>query len=243
MLKPNENGPLGLFKELALAKPADLIIQQIRNQIRTGQLNPGDRLPPERKLVEQFGVGRSHIREALRKLEFYGILRTMPQSGTFVAGLGIAALEGLITDVLELENHEFTSLVETRLLLETHAAKLAAERRTDEDIFNIQQALKAYEDKVNEGVQAVEEDLMFHLKIAEASKNTVLKSLMLIIIPDIIRNFLQLDICKEDRASKPLEEHRVILQHIIAQEPDLATKAMQHHLKDVITYAEQLKGG
>jgi GntR family transcriptional repressor for pyruvate dehydrogenase complex len=241
MAQPLENGFPKLFKELNLTKPADLIIQQIRNQIRDGQLNPGDRLPPERKLVEQFGVGRSHVREALRKLEFYGILKTMPQSGTFVAGLGISALEGLISDVLALEDHEFVSLVETRLLLEMHAAQLAAKRRTDEDIENLKAALAAYEAKVNEGVQAVEEDLMFHLKIAEASKNSVLKSLMLIIIPDIIRNFLQLDICKEDRASKPLEEHRVILKHIIAQEPDLATKAMQLHLKDVIVYGEQLK--
>jgi GntR family transcriptional repressor for pyruvate dehydrogenase complex len=242
MAKQTENESSHLFQELSLEKPADLIIQQIRKQIRSGQLKPGDRLPPERKLVEHFGVGRGHIREALRKLEFYGILRTVPQSGTFVAGMGINALEGLISDVLAIEGHEFVSLVETRLLLETHAARLAAERRSEEDIVALQEALDAYEEKVNQGISAVEEDFMFHLKIAEASKNSVLKSLMLIVIPDIIKNFLQLDICTSERASKPLEEHRIILKHIIAQEPDLATTAMQSHLQDVITYGEQLKG-
>ena len=63
---------------------------------------------------------------------------------------------------------------------------------------------------------------MFHLKIAEASKNTVLKSLMLIITPDIINNFIKLDICKDGRIYNALEEHEIILKHIIAQEPDAA---------------------
>ncbi len=242
MTKLIKNDASHLFQELSLEKPADLIIKQIRNQIRSGQLKPGDRLPPERNLVKHFGVGRGHIREALRKLEFYGILRTVPQSGTFVAGLGINALEGLISDVLRIEGHEFVSLVETRLLLEIHAARFAAERRSEEDILALEQALDAYEEKVKQGQPTVEEDLMFHLKIAEASKNSVLKSLMLIIIPDIIKNFLQLDICTNERAAKPLEEHRIILKHIIAQEPDLAKAAMQSHLQDVITYGEQFKG-
>ena len=228
-----------LIPESDMEKPADLIIRQIRKQIGAGQLKPGDRLPAERKLVEQFGVGRRHVREALRKLELYGILRTLPQCGTYVAGLGIPALEGLISDVLAMEYHEFSALVETRRLLETHAVKLAAERRTVEDIMSLQKALSAYEEKVEQGILAVEEDLMFHLKIAEASRNPVLKSLMLIIIPDIIKTFLQLEVCKDDGAYKRLEEHRTILDHIIAREPDLATLAIHDHLHDVVLLGEQ----
>ncbi|MCB0549713.1 MAG: FadR family transcriptional regulator [Phaeodactylibacter sp.] len=231
------------FQEITIESPVDKIIKQIRSLITSGQLKPGDRLPPERKLAEKLGVGRSHVREALRKLEFYGILRTLPQSGTIVAGLGITALEGLITDVLKMENSDFASLVETRVLLETNAASLAAQRRSSEDIINMQQALAAYEEKVQRGEQAVEEDLMFHLKIAEASENSVLKSLMLIIIPDIINSFIQLEVCKEDRIYKALEEHKVILQHIIDQEPEQASAAMRLHLKDVIDYSNSLKSG
>ena len=228
------------FQEIRIESPVDKIIRQIRELITSGQLNPGDKLPPERKLAERLGVGRSNVRDAIKKLEFYGILKTVPQSGTIVAGMGITALEGLISDVLKIENSDFGSLVETRVLLETESAKLAALRRTDQDIVDIRIALEAYEHKVLLNQQAVEEDLMFHLKIAEASKNTVLKSLMLIITPDIINNFLTLDICKDGRFVDALEEHKVILKHIIAQEPEKAAAAMRTHLKDVFEYSQTL---
>ena len=128
---------LNNLEEIKIEKPADVIIRQIRNLISSGQLNPGDRLPSERQLCDKFGVGRSHVRDALRKLEFYGILKTLPQSGTVVAGLGTTALEGLINDVLEMNEHDFHSFVETRVLLEMHSAQLAAERATPEDILKI----------------------------------------------------------------------------------------------------------
>ena len=150
------------FQEISIETPVDKIIRQIRELITSGQLKPGDKLPPERKLVEKLGVGRTSVRDALKKLEFYGILKTLPQSGTIVAGLGIAALEGLITDVLKMENSDFRSLVETRVLLETESAKLAAQRRTWEDLQKIQNALDTYEKKVEQNEQAVEEDLIFH---------------------------------------------------------------------------------
>ena len=231
------------FQEIVVESPADKISRQIRGLITSGQLKPGDRLPPERKLAEKLGVGRTHVREALQKLEFYGILKTLPQSGTIVAGLGITALEGLISDVLKLENSDFASLVETRVILETHAASLAAKRRTSEDLVNIQKALAAYEKKVKQGEQAVEEDLMFHLKSAEASKNSVLKSLMLIITPDIVHNFIKLDVCKDGRFNQALDEHQVILEHISRQEAEKAAAAMRIHLQDVMEYSTTLKNG
>ena len=234
---------LNNFQAIRIESPTDKIIRQIRELITTGQLKPGDKLPPERKLAERLGVGRSNVRDAIKKLEFYGILKTLPQSGTIVAGIGIEALEGLITDVLRIENSDFASLVETRVLLETESAKLAALRRTDQDIEDIKKALDAYEKKVKLDQQAVEEDLMFHLKIAEASKNSVLKSLMLIITPDIINNFIQLEICKDGRFYSALEEHKVIVEHIIAQEPEKAAQAMRIHLKDVFEYSQSLKEG
>lgn len=232
---------LNNFREIAIETPVDKIIKQIRGLITSGQIKPGDRLPSERKLAERLGVGRTHVRDAIAKLEFYGILKTMPQSGTVVAGIGITALESLITDVLKLENSDFASLVETRVILEIQAARLAAERRTVDDIITIQKALDAYSEKVQNNEPAVEEDLLFHLKIAEASKNNVLKSLMMIITPDIVYSFTQLEICKDGRFNRAMEEHKVILQHILDKNPDLAAKAMEEHLKDVIEYSITLK--
>ncbi|MEN0051608.1 MAG: FCD domain-containing protein, partial [Bacteroidota bacterium] len=154
--------------------------------------------------------------------------------------MGIAALEGLITDVLKIENSDFASLVETRLLLETQSASLAASRRTEEDIEMIRQALITHKEKVEAGEQAVEEDLMFHLKISEASKNSVLKSLMLIITPDIINSFIKLDVCKKQRIYESIKEHQIIFDHIIAKEPEKAANAMREHLKDVFEYSRKL---
>ena len=229
------------FNTIKVESPVDMIIRQIRSLITSGQINPGDKLPPERKLAEKLGVSRSLVRDAIRKLEFYGILKTLPQSGTIVSGMGITALEGLITDVLRLEDNDFGSLVETRVLLETNAAILAAKRRDSEDILSIQKALDAYEVKVKSGVPAVEEDLLFHLQIAEASKNSVLKSLMMIITPDIVNSFIKLDVCKDGRFYRALDEHKIILHHIIDQEPDKAAEAMRNHLDDVMEYSYKLK--
>lgn len=231
---------LSNFREIEISDPVDIIIQQIRGLITSGQLAAGDRLPPERKLAEKLGVSRSHVRDAIKKLEFYGILKTLPQSGTIVAGLGITALEGLITDVLRLEKHDFTSLVETRVLLETQAASMAALRRTDEDLRNIEIALAAYELKVMEGQTAVEEDLMFHLKIAEASKNNVLKSLMLIITPDLVSSFNERKLCEDGRSYVALEEHKTIFQHISDRSPLMAIEAMEKHLSDIVDYSKTL---
>jgi len=232
---------LNNFQEIKIESPVEKIIHQIRELITSGQLNPGDKLPPERKLAERLGVGRGNVRDAIKKLEFYGILKTLPQSGTVVTGIGITALEGLISDVLKIENTDFAALVETRVLLETESAKLAAIRRTDKDIEKIREALEAYASKVKLNEPAVEEDLMFHLKIAEASKNTVLKSLMLIIIPDIIRNFLQLEVCSTNgRFYEALKEHETILKYIQEKNSEKAAEAMRYHLKSVLDYSKQL---
>ncbi len=224
------------LRKISLENPVDIIIKQIRTLISSGQIPPGEKLPPERKLAEHLGVSRGQVRDALSKLEFYGILKTVPQSGTFVSGIGIVALEGLITDVLQIDAHDFTSLVETRVILETNAARLAAEKRTPDDIIILTNALNAYEKALKGGNVAVEEDLLFHIKIAEASKNKVLKSLMMIITPDIIKNFISLKVCDENNNMKTIQEHRLILDCIIKQKPEEASLAMAVHLADVLDF-------
>lgn len=235
----NQLSMLENFNEIRVETPIDVIIRQIQSLISSGQLAPGDKLPPERKLSERLGVGRTQVRNAIKKLEFYGILKTIPQSGTVVAGMGMNALEGLITDVLKIQKSDFESLVETRLVLETNTAQLAAERRTTDDIIAIQMALRAYDDKVRQGHSAVEEDLLFHLKIAEASKNSVLNSLMLIITPDIVSNFVEFNVCTQQRYLRASEEHNVILDHIINKNGQAASLAMTNHLNDVVSFSKK----
>lgn len=234
---------LNNFSQIVVESPVDQIIRQIRDLISVGQLNPGDRLPSERKLSERLGVSRTHLREALRKLEFYGILRTMPQSGTLVAGLGLPALQGLITDMLGLQSNDFRSLVETRVILEMNIAQLAAEHRTDRDIIDMENALNAHRQKIDADEDAVDEDFLFHLKIADAGKNSVLKSLMLIITPDIMQYFKTHDVCGDGRSDLAVEQHELLLQHIIDRNPDKAGAALREHLDMISQYVKTLGEG
>lgn len=229
------------FKEIVIETPADKIIRQIRDLISSGQLKAGDRLPSERLMSERFGVGRTYVRDAIRKLEFYGIVKTLPQSGTIVSGLGITALEGLITDVLKMDGNDFHALVETRVLLETNSAHFAALRRTSEDLAAMRESLSAFEASVLDGQPAVEEDLMFHLKIAEAARNPVLKSLMMIITPDILTFFRNNNVCSGDRPMIALKQHHAIFNYIEKQDAEKAESAMRNHLEEILNFSSNLK--
>jgi len=97
-------------------KVQNLIIIGIRDLINYKNLEPGEKLPSERMLSEKFNVSRSNVREAIQKLEFYGLLKSIPQSGTFFANIGVIAMNGMIEDILRLDEPDFKSLVETRIL-------------------------------------------------------------------------------------------------------------------------------
>lgn len=221
------------LNKIELEDPVELIISQIRELIINGTVKPGEKLPPERKLAEHLGVSRSQIRDAINKLQFYGIVKVQPQSGTTVTGIGIVALEGLISNILKIEKSDFNSLVDTRILLEKEAARLAAINRTEEDLRQLKIALEAYENKLNIPGHAVEEDLLFHIKIAEASKNTVLKSLMMIITPDIVNNFIQYKVCDDTNNKLMMGQHQELLNMISRQDAEGAVKAMEIHLSDI----------
>lgn len=215
------------------------IIKKIRDLITSNKLKPGDRLPSERKLSEEFGVSRGNVREVIQKLEFYGLLKTLPQSGTVVANMGVPALSGMITDILQLKKPDFKSLVESRIMLEMQVVALAAERRTDEHLENIAEALEAYRLKVENNEDAVEEDLMFHLKISEASGNPVLNTLMLIITPEIIANFEKYHVCKKSMTGDNLIEHQQIFDAIKEKNPEKAKRELQFHFKTLYEYCNK----
>ena len=212
------------------------IISQIRDLINYKNLEPGDKLPSERMLSEKFGVTRSNVREAIQKLEFFGLLKSIPQSGTFVANIGIIALNGMIEDILRLEDPDFKSLVETRILLELKTVRLAALRRTESDLKNIKMALDAYKEKVLNGEDAVQEDLLFHLAIAKASHNTTMNTFMLTITPEIITNFEKYHVCDKNQAMLGIQEHKDIYEAIKDKNAKLAKEKMKIHFKILYQY-------
>lgn len=212
------------------------VIFKIRNLINNKNLEPGDKLPSERMLSEKFEVTRSTIREAIQKLEFYGLLKSIPQSGTFVAEIGVVAINGMIDDILRLEDPDFKSLVETRILLELKTVRLAAIKRTDQDLKTLKEALEAHAAKVENGEDAVQENLLFHLAIAKASGNSTMNTFMLIITPEIITNFEKYHVCGEELSHLGIQEHRLIYEAIKEQNPQLAKERMKTHFKELYKY-------
>ncbi len=217
------------------------IISQIRDLINYKNLEPGDKLPSERMLSEKFGVSRSHVREAIQKLEFYGLLKSKPQSGTFVADIGQVALNGMVEDILRLEKPDFKSLVETRILLELKTCRLAALRRTEDDLRLMEEALDAYEKKVLNNEDAVQEDLLFHLAIARASGNSTMNTFMLIITPEIITNFEKYHVCDKNQAYLGIQEHKDIYEAIKLGDPKMAKQKMKEHFSILYQYCYNAK--
>jgi len=217
------------------------IISKIRDYINFKNLEPGDKLPSERKLSEKFGVSRSNVREAIQTLEFYGLLYSKPQSGTFVADIGSVAMNGMINEILRLEEPDFKTLVETRILLELKTVRLAALRRTEEDLKEMEEALEAYAEKVMQGEDAVQEDLLFHLAIAKAGGNSTINTFMLTITPEIITNFAKYHVCDKNVAFTGIQEHRDVFEAIKNKDPQLAKEKMKVHFKMLYQYCYNIK--
>ncbi len=242
MPRPTPRSPvLDSLSAIRVDRPSDLILRQLRDLIATGAMKPGDRLPGERELAQQFGVGRSHVRAALRRLEFFGILNTLPQSGTIVARLGVAALESLIGSVIALDRDDFAALAETRFLLEVAAARYAALRSARSDLKRIRAAEEAFRVRATSGDPALQEDLALHLAIAQASHNAVLASLIGLIAPDVLRLNGEHNTCSRPRLAEVLREHRAVVGAIESRDPDAAERAMAWHAD--ATAAQHRVGG
>lgn len=214
------------------------VISKIRDLVNIRNLEEGDKLPSERIMSEKFDVKRNHIREAIRKLEFYGVLKSRAQSGTILA-IGLTGFNGMIDEIVSIDKPSFEELVETRISLELKTVCLAAERRTDNDLRNIHKALDAYEYKMINGEDYLEEDLIFHLAIAKASKNSTLLTLMLLIIPPILATYERDMVCEGDKVISEIEKHKNIYEAIASKDTKLAKKMMKNHFFKLSKYIEQ----
>lgn len=222
------------IKAIEVESPVDKIIHQLRQLIASGQLKPGDRLPAERVLAERFCVGRGYVRDAIRKLEFYGLLKTSPQSGTYVSGYSIKVLDGILSDIIDFNKDDFAAMVEARYYMEINAARLAAQRRTDEDLKVLQSAVADYDLKMKNNLDGVQEDMFIHLKIASATKNSFFESMLLLLLPDLIRNIIEKKVCGPDRSITAVKEHHEILTAIADKDENAAALAMAAHLDDIL---------
>jgi GntR family transcriptional repressor for pyruvate dehydrogenase complex len=223
-------------------QPQDVIIRRIRQLLQNGELKPGMRLPSERKMAEESGISRLHVRAALQALESYGIVETRPQSGTFIVGLDINALDGLFADVLKLDAFDFAALAEMRAILEVNAARFCAERRTEKELDDIHSALQKYEKafKAENKKLIYTTDFEFHRCIAAGCGNSTLRSMLLLITPDIMSTYQQHQLCVPFDA-KPLEEHRLLYRFIKEKRPEVCAELMKTHLDGMLQFANLLR--
>lgn len=216
-------------------KQVETVLKYIKEQLYSGTLQPGQRLPAERRLAEQLGVGRAHVRAAFQKLEFYGIVQTFPQSGTVVAQEKMQVLERMITDALQIERYDFASLVHVRILLEIEAVKLCARNRTEEDLAFIGQALEECEAKFYTE-ERVSKDFGYHQALARAAHNPVIASLLLVITPDVLRYYQRYRVCTVP-SEEVMSEHRELLRCICERDEQGAERMLRHHLRSLEEFA------
>lgn len=206
------------------------VISFIKEAIESHKLLPGDRLPAERKLVEQLGVPRTVVRQALQKLELYGVVKTMPQSGTFVSSFPKKQLDLLINNAIEVGRYDFDSLMSVRLLLEAEALRLCALNHTPKDMEDIVAAYTEYEQNINTE-RRQEADFNFHLTVSKGAHNPVIHSMLLSIIPDTLKYYEKLHICRNVEA-RTRSEHREMIDYISSggKTCESARELLERHL-------------
>jgi GntR family transcriptional regulator, transcriptional repressor for pyruvate dehydrogenase complex len=158
------------------------VLEHIESRLLAGELSPGDRLPGERALSAELGVGRSSVREALRVLEVLGLIRTQTGSGPTSGAIIIATPRGGMSALMRLQvaAHGFpvADIVRTRLILETAVAGELAERIPAADLADAEALLDAMDSPALTPQEFLALDAAFHLALAEASGNQVITATM-----------------------------------------------------------------
>lgn len=209
------------------------IVAQIEERILDGDLNPGDQLPAERDLAEQFGVSRTVIREAMKALTQSGLVVIQPGRGTFVTDSTSMVMRHSL-DMLVRVGHEtgVKDLIEVREILEPEIAALAAVRASDEDILAMEEAVNAMEMAMDDTETFIEADLDFHLALAQGADNTLIPVLIDTLV-DLLREHRKRAAGVKGGLQRGQAYHKLILEAIRNNNADAARDAMQAHLVQV----------
>jgi GntR family transcriptional repressor for pyruvate dehydrogenase complex len=210
------------------------VVEALRQQIVSGQLRPGDKLPAESALEQDFRVSRTVIREALSRLQSAGLVEKYRGKGTFV--LTMPSSHAFAAPSQQAQSHQDRlDLLDFRLGVEVEAAALAARRRSTAQLTAISAALDAFAESRHKPSAAVTADFGFHRSIAIAADNRFYLDLLeslgttMIFMPQT-RLAHAGDDAKDAHFSRVLEEHRVILDAIRRQDPQGSAAAMRTHL-------------
>lgn len=215
----------------------ELVLQTIEARLLSGELAPGDHLPPERAIAAELGVGRSSVREAVRVLEVMGLVRTRTGSGPQAGAIIIATPSGGMAALLRLQvaaqGFPVGDVVRTRLLLETAVvADLAA---SDADLHTARVLVDAMDADGLAPADFLAIDARFHVALAEASGNQVVTAMMAGLresIESYVLDGLETIADWPAAAQRLRAEHRGILRAINDGDPDLASSRVHAHISD-----------
>jgi GntR family transcriptional repressor for pyruvate dehydrogenase complex len=209
------------------------IVDQIEGRILSGELQPGDHLPAERELAEQFRVSRTAVREAVKTLAEKGLVQVRPGRGTFVTNDTSEAVRHSLGRMLKIGQPEGARhLVEVREIFEPETAALAAVRASDEQIAALREAVAMMDTALEDGERFIEGDLDFHLALAEASQNALIPILIDSIV-DLLREQRMTIFQVSGGPQRGQYHHQRILEAVVRHDPDAARAAMRAHLRQV----------
>ena len=221
------------------AKLADRVAEILTNEIRAGRLVEGDRLPSEVVLVEQLGVSRTVVREALSRLRSLGLVEARQGSGVYVKSLSAAPLQ--FDPALSETRSSVIQIAEVRRALEAEVAALAASRRTSADIEVIRAAAQRLEDAVAAGGDGVAEDVALHRAVADCTRNPYLISTqqyMSHFMLGAIRISRANEARRQDFTDHVRAEHSAIVEAVVAGDPERAREAAARHMANSIKRIE-----
>jgi GntR family transcriptional repressor for pyruvate dehydrogenase complex len=211
---------------------ADMVSRQIQSMIVERQLKPNDRLPAERDLAEQLGVSRTVVREAVRSLAAKGLLEVVPgRGGTVVRSPTTESMAEMMSLFLRGDERtlDYENLIEVRRVLETAIAGIAAERRTADDLAEMQGILDQTLKIGNDREAFVKWDLEFHKALARATHNRLF-ALLLESVNELMIEVRRLAFKTHGAPARSYCYHGAIFEQVQAKKPESAREAMREHL-------------
>jgi GntR family transcriptional regulator, transcriptional repressor for pyruvate dehydrogenase complex len=222
-----------MYKVVRSSRLYEQIVQQVEESIRKGAMKPGDQLPPERELAQQFGVSRTAVREAVKALREKGHVEAYPGRGTFITDGTSHVIRQSLDRMIRIGQPEGSGfLAEVREILEPEIASLAAMRADAQDIAAMHEPIAVMDQARKDSDAFIEADLDFHLALAEAAANPLILSLIDSIV-GLLREQRMRIFLVEGGPERGQYHHKRILEAIEHHDPVGAREAMKAHLRQV----------
>lgn len=212
-------------------KIADQVADELQDWFRSGELTPGMRLPPERELAARFGVSRTSLRDALRRLELLGYLDARQGDGTYVRIPDGEAMSQPFRTLVNSLPTNAVDLLEFRTLLEPEVAALAAARLTPGGRDALLASLARQKALPDHSPRLGREDALFHDTLAQVAGNTVVLR-VLETLRDLLHDVRTISLPAAG-LGRTVDEHEQIIEAVLAQDRNGARRAMRSHLEDV----------